>query len=110
MTNSTKVVIVGLATAVAEVGAFYVAARLRSETDTRVAFAFFFPISTVLSLPFLHAIALSIVTMLAQFPIYGYLIGQAWIRGHLRRTALRIAVVHAISAVAGVCSLMIIRV
>lgn len=107
--NNCKVLIVGITTVVAEIGAFYLVARLKESTETHMAFALFFPIATVLSIPFLHVVALALMAMLAQFPVYGYLLGQGWIRGHLRRTALRLSGFHAVSALAGASSLILIR-
>jgi hypothetical protein len=102
--------LVGVTTAAAEVGAFILAAYLKGEDHNFLPFALLFPIAFLLSIPFLHILALAAIAMLAQFPIYGYLVGRAWIRGHFRQTALRLSVFHSIFAVGSVCSLLISRV
>jgi hypothetical protein len=105
-----KMLVIGVATAAAEVGAFYVAAYLKGEDHSFLPFALFFPVPFLFSIPSLHLLPLAVITMLIQFPVYGYLLGQAWIRGHLRRTVLRLSAFHSLSAVASVCSLLIERV
>src|SRR2546422_1337049 len=70
--------VVGVATAAAEVGAFYLAAYLKGENHNFLPFALFFPIPFLFSIPFLHLLLFAVVTMLLQFPVYGYLVGQAW--------------------------------
>lgn len=105
-----KILLVGVLTVIAEVGALYCAAYFKGDDHPNyLPFAIAFPIPFLFSIPFLHVLALAAITMLAQFPIYGYVLGQAWIRGHLRRTALRLSVFHSAFAVASVCSLLIKR-
>jgi hypothetical protein len=110
MNNSTKTLVVGAVTAVAEVGTLYLAAQLSTDKDAHIPFTLFFPIPTILSIPFLHGWVLAIIAMLAQFPVYGYLVGLAWLHGRLRHTAIRVSAFHGLSAVLGLCSLMISRV
>ena len=103
--------LVGVLTFIAEVGALYCAAYFRGDDDRNyLPFAIAFPVPFLFSISFLHVLVLAVITMLAQFPIYGYVLGQAWIRGHLRRTALRLSAFHSAFAVASVCSLLIKRV
>ena len=110
ISTHAKMSVVGVATAAAEVGAFYVAAYLKGEDQNFLPFALFFLIPFLFSIPFLHLLVLAVVTMLLQFPVYGYFVGQGWISGHLRRTVLRISAFHSVSAIASICSLLISRV
>jgi hypothetical protein len=109
MTNSTKMLIVGGVTGLCEVGALYLAALVRSGTTSHVAFALFFPVAFLLSIPFLRVLALAVIAMLAQFPVYGYLIGKAWTGGNLRQTTLQLLGFHVMAAIPSACSLMIAR-
>jgi len=111
VTNAhAKILVVGVATAAAEVGAFCLAAYLKGEDHNFLPFALLFPIPFLLSIPFLHVLALAVIAMLAQFPIYGYLVGRAWIRGNFRRTAVRLSAFPSVSALGSACSLLISRV
>ena len=102
--------VVGLLTAAVEVGILYLSYYLGGDDKrTFLPFALAFPVAFVFTVPFLHAWIVAIIAMLAQFPVYGYFVGQAWMRGHLGRTFLRLSLFHLVFTAVSVCSLLINR-
>jgi hypothetical protein len=108
--DHAKILTVAAVTVGCEFGTLYLIAYLKDDRGSMLPSALLFPIACLLSIPHLHVIALAIIAMLAQFPVYGYLAGRAWMRGHLGRTLLRLSAVHFVSVVASLCSLPISRV
>ena len=97
--SEAKALVIGLLTFVSEVGALLVAAHFRVTNDRVLAFSLLFPFGFIFPLPSAGFPVLPAVLMLAQFPVYGYVVGRAWIRQRFRKTFLILAATHTGAAI-----------
>ena len=99
--HEAKALVIGLLTLVSEIGALLLAAHFKVSGDKYLTFSLLFPFGFIFSLPVGGFDILPAVLMLAQFPVYGFLIGRAWIRQRFRKTLLILGATHAAAAILG---------
>ena len=99
--QEAKALVIGFLTLVSEIGALLLAAHFKVSGDKYLTFSLLFPFGFIFSLPSAGFNRLAAVLMLAQFPVYGFVVGRAWIRQRFRKTFLILAATHTAAAILG---------
>ena len=99
--HEAKALVIGLLTLGCEIGALLLAAHFKVSGYKYLTFSLLFPFAFLISLPTGGFHVLPAVLMLLQFPLYGYLVGRAWIRQNFRKTSLTLTAVHTVAAILG---------
>lgn len=108
MSHAQKIVVtVVMTVAVTIIAALIALQSMRGGHGSYIPAALLFPFALLPAFAIDHADWLLITLALLQFPIYGTVLGRAWLRGRLPRASLVVTIAHSVVALGCVAAIIL---